>query len=154
MRLCGNRDDAEDALVEALVRAYRASGQLKEESAFRAWLGSIARRACLRLRDKDSLLRLVPLSEDLVAGDVASVGNHDAGEEVAFKDCVRTAIDRLPPLYREVYLMCEIEDIDAKVVAERLGLSLPAVKSRLLRAREKARMEFDRTFCMDEARTD
>lgn len=49
MRACGNREDAEDVLVEALLRASRHLDQLRESVAFRAWLAQIARRVCWQL---------------------------------------------------------------------------------------------------------
>ena len=53
VRVCGDRDDADDALVEALGRAYRSLDQLREPEAFRGWLTQIGRRVCLRMRRRD-----------------------------------------------------------------------------------------------------
>src|SRR5580700_12014243 len=62
IRVCGNREDAEDVLVEALLRAYRHLDELRDSVAFRAWLAQIARRVCWQLKERDALLPLVQLS--------------------------------------------------------------------------------------------
>lgn len=65
LRVCGNREDAEDAedvLVEALLKAYRHLNQLRDSAAFRAWLAQIARRVCWQLKEREALLPLLQLS--------------------------------------------------------------------------------------------
>ena len=52
MRACGNREDAEDVLIEALLKAYRNLDQLHESGAFRAWLAQIGRRVCWQLKQR------------------------------------------------------------------------------------------------------
>jgi RNA polymerase sigma-70 factor, ECF subfamily len=55
VRVCGNRDDAEDVLVEALVSAYRHMESLRDEGAFRGWLATIGRRVCGKVRAREAL---------------------------------------------------------------------------------------------------
>lgn len=55
VRVCGNRDDAEDVLVEALLSAHRALGQLRDEAGFRAWLIRIGGRVCGKLKRREAL---------------------------------------------------------------------------------------------------
>ena len=62
IRACGNREDAEDVLVEALLKAYRHLHQLRDAAAFRAWLTQIAKRVCWRLKERAALLPLMQLS--------------------------------------------------------------------------------------------
>ena len=62
LRVCGNREDAEDVLVEALLKAYRHLSQLRDPAAFRAWLAQIARRVCWQLKEREALLPLLQLS--------------------------------------------------------------------------------------------
>src|SRR5271169_6478052 len=62
IRVCGNREDAEDVLVEALLKAYRHLDQLRDCAAFRAWLAQIAKRVCWQLKERDALLPLLQLS--------------------------------------------------------------------------------------------
>src|SRR5450631_633734 len=62
IRVCGNREDAEDVLIEALLKAYRHLDQLRESDAFRAWLAQIAKRVCWQLKEREALLPLLQLS--------------------------------------------------------------------------------------------
>ena len=63
LRACGNREDAEDVLIESLLKAYRSLGDLRAPEAFRTWLGQIASRVCWQLKQRESLLPLLQLSE-------------------------------------------------------------------------------------------
>ena len=65
VRICGNADDAEDALVEALLSAYAAIDQLDQPESFQAWLASIGRRACIRLKRKNDLHPIIAIAEKL-----------------------------------------------------------------------------------------
>src|SRR5579862_4830837 len=62
LRVCGNREDAEDVLVEALLKAYRHLHQLRDSAAFRAWLSQIAKRVCWQLKEREALQPLLQLS--------------------------------------------------------------------------------------------
>ena len=56
IRVCGNREDAEDVLIEALLKAYRHLDQLRESAAFSGLAGEIAKRVCWQLKERESLL--------------------------------------------------------------------------------------------------
>jgi RNA polymerase sigma-70 factor (ECF subfamily) len=118
-RVCGNREDAEDVLIEALLKAYRHLDQLRESDAFRAWLAQIAKRVCWQLKERESLLPLLQ------------------------QQLLNEAIDVLPALYRPVYELCDVEDLRGDEVAQRLGISRAAMKSRLHRARGLVRTHLD-----------
>ena len=62
IRVCGNREDAEDVLIEALLKAYRHLDQLRDDWAFQPWLWQIAKRVCLQLKKREALLPLLQLS--------------------------------------------------------------------------------------------
>src|SRR5271166_3901632 len=62
IRACGNREDAEDVLIEALLRAYSSLDRLRESKAFRSWLGQIGRRVCWQLKEREALLPVMQLS--------------------------------------------------------------------------------------------
>src|SRR5215467_6672663 len=62
LRVCGNREDAEDVLIEALLKAYQHLHQLSDAVAFRAWLAQIARRVCWQLKEREALTPLLQLS--------------------------------------------------------------------------------------------
>jgi RNA polymerase sigma-70 factor, ECF subfamily len=141
VRTCGNYDDAEDVLAEALFQAYRASDQLRDEAQFRAWLATIGRRVCSKMRKREALLPIMRLGEVEVPTQALEL---DQGE---LKSCVTQAVDALPDGYREVYLQREIEGRRAEDVAKTLGLTVAAVKSRLHRARTMVRAALDASIC-------
>lgn len=151
MRVCGNQEDAEDALVEALLSAYRALDQLRDEGNFRAWLAMIARRVCTRIKRREALLPIIQFSQLEESQTLEAVADDPLPDEIVEQDrvydCVRKAIDQLPEIYREVYVLREIQGVQAPEVSRRLNLSIPAIKSRLHRAREMVRRTLDSDFC-------
>jgi RNA polymerase sigma-70 factor, ECF subfamily len=146
IRVCGNHEDAEDVLIEALLKAYRHLDQLRESAAFRAWLAQIAKRVCWQLKEREALLPLLQLST------LEDEGRELAGAETPpdvqlarqeMKQLLNEAIEALPPLYRTVYELCEIDDLPGDEVARRLEISRAAMKSRLHRARDLVRSRLD-----------
>jgi len=146
IRVCGNREDAEDVLIEALLKAYRHLDQLRDSVAFRSWLAQIARRVCWQLKERDSLMPLVQLSaledegKQISANDL-SMEAHLASRQM--KEMLSEAVDSLPPAYRAVYQLRDVEELAGAEVARRLGVSLGAMKSRLHRARALLRQHLD-----------
>jgi RNA polymerase sigma-70 factor, ECF subfamily len=146
IRVCGNREDAEDVLVEALLKAYRHLDQLRDSAAFRAWLAQIAKRVCWQLKEREALSPLLQLST------LEEEGREIAGRELTpeahlarrqMKQLLDDAIAALPPLYQSVYSLRDIEDRAGDEVAGSLGISRAAMKSRLHRARELVRAHLD-----------
>jgi RNA polymerase sigma-70 factor (ECF subfamily) len=146
LRVCGNHEDAEDVLIEALLKAYRHLDQLRDSAAFRAWLAQIARRVCWQLKEHEALGPLLQLStlddegRELPAPDPSPEANAARRQ---MKQLLDDAIATLPPLYRSVYELREIEDRPGDEVARQLGISRAAMKSRLHRAREIVRHRLD-----------
>ncbi|WP_395095223.1 RNA polymerase sigma factor [Armatimonas sp.] len=146
VRMCGNPDDAEDVLVESLLSAYRALHQLHDEAAFQSWLAIIARRTCGRLKRREALapvLHLAELSERGLELESGIPSPETQVIEAETKACLLRVMQALPPVYREVYELRDLEDLPASVVAERLGITVAAVKSRLHRARALVRNGID-----------
>ena len=141
VRVCGNREDAEDVLIEALISAYRARESLRDEKSFQGWLAIIGRRVCGRLKRRESLLSLVSLA-DGVNVCTESTAEVEAGRK-ELKNCVLKAIGALPQSYRIAYELCEIDELPAEEAARRLNISLAALKSRLHRARVMVRQTLD-----------
>jgi RNA polymerase sigma-70 factor, ECF subfamily len=146
IRVCGNREDAEDVLVEALLRAYRHLNQLRDSAAFRAWLAQIAKRVCWQLKEREALLPLLQLST------LDEEGREIPGTEPTpelqlarrqMKQFLDDAVAALPPLYQSVYQLRDIEDQSGDEVAHQLSISRAAMKSRLHRARELVRAHLD-----------
>ena len=146
IRVCGNREDAEDVLVEALLKAYRHLDQLRDSTAFRAWLARIAKRVCWQLKEREALLPLVQLSTMQDEGVEIPGGELTPEAQLArqqMKQLLENAISALPDEYARVYRMRDIEDRPGNVVAAELNISVAAMKSRLHRAREMVRAHLD-----------
>ena len=146
IRVCGNREDAEDVLIEALLKAYRHLDQLRDDRAFQPWLGQIAKRVCWQLKKREALLPLLQLSmleeegKD-IQNDEPPVDAQLAAREM--KELFQRAVRQLPPLYQDVYRLRDIEDLPGPAVEKRLGISQAAMKSRLHRARDLMRQYLD-----------
>jgi RNA polymerase sigma-70 factor (ECF subfamily) len=146
LRVCGNHEDAEDVLIEALLKAYCSMDQLRDSALFRAWLAQIARRVCWQLKAHEKLMPLMQLSELEDAG--VELRDHAAAPEeivaaAQMRQILRDAVEGLKPDLRTVYELRDLEELPGEEVADRLGISLRAMKSRLHRARSvlRERME-------------
>lgn len=144
LRVCGNREDAEDVLVEALLRAWKSIDRLESAEAFRAWLAQIGRRVCYRVRRREALLPLVEMPEF----EAAATGPNPEQERAAaeLKEMMHSALEGLPAEYRRVYEMRDLEEMRGEDVAQTLGISLTAMKSRLHRARAMVRARLDESL--------
>ena len=156
VRVCGNHADAEDVLVEALLKAYRHLDQLRDSVAFRAWLAQIAKRVCWQLKEREALVPLLQLStlEDEgreIAGDVPTPEAQLARRQM--KEVLDSAISALPTNYRSVYVLRDVEDLPGDQVAQRLRISRAAMKSRLHRARQLVRKHLDAALIRGTAAT-
>jgi RNA polymerase sigma-70 factor, ECF subfamily len=146
IRVCGNREDAEDVLVEALLKAYRHLNQLRDSEAFRAWLAQIAKRVCWQLKERETLLPLLQLSAleeegREIPGSEPTPENQMA--RLQMKRLIDEAIAALPPLYRSVYELRDVQERSGKEVTHDLKISPAAMKSRLHRARDLVRAYLD-----------
>ena len=147
IRTCGNEADAEDVLVEALLKAYQRLDQLREREAFRAWLTQIGRRVCWQLKEREALRPIVQLSTLETAGmhprDESPSPEATLGRE-RLKALLKEAVEQLDPGTRRVYELRDLEGFSGQEAAERLGITLAAQKSRLHRARAQVRAFLDR----------
>jgi RNA polymerase sigma-70 factor, ECF subfamily len=149
-----HEEDAADALQDAFLSAYRNLGRFKGESTFSTWLYRIAMNA--------ALMRLRKRREGMVSLDQTSAGEDGVraplqiadwartpAEEMLnseLRDALRRAVDALPEDLAAVFLLREWEDKSNAEVAEILEISIPAVKSRLHRARVALRDSLNRHF--------
>lgn len=146
VRVCGNHADAEDVLIEALLKAYRHLDQLHDSAAFRAWLAKIGSRVCWQLRKREALMPLMQLSELEEGGNeisAAAPSAHTQVELAEMKSLLMQAIADLPAPYRAVYEMRDLQNVAGEKVARKLGISVAAMKSRLHRARVLIREQLD-----------
>jgi RNA polymerase sigma-70 factor (ECF subfamily) len=152
--ITNNREDAEDVLQETFLKAYEHLDQFQGNSKFYTWVVRIAvNQALMKLRrrktDKSvSLDETIDTGEDTIVREIAA---WDEDPEQRFSreelgEILDTAIQGLEPPYRSVFVLRDIEDLSTEETAEALGLSVPAVKSRLLRARLQLREKLTRFF--------
>ena len=146
IRKCGNEEDAEDVLIEALLKAYRSLDQLKEDDAFRAWLAQIGRRVCWQLKARERLRPVMQLSALEEAGHEAidlAPPPDDLADRARLRSLLQSAMSELPQDQRTVYALRDLEGRSGEEVARQLGISLAAQKSRLHRARAHVRAYLD-----------
>lgn len=106
IRACGNREDAEDVLIEALLKAYRNLEQLRDSTAFRSWLAQIGRRVCWQLKQKEALLPIMQLSAMEANGaQLASLEQLPdvQSARTQMKELLLAAMASLPEAERDVY---------------------------------------------------
>lgn len=154
--VCGGADDADDAMQEALLKTYRYASRIREPEAFRTWLYRTVKNACLigRRRRVDEPARVLSLGDTLRTRDgeqrpidVADPGRspEEAAINARLRDRLGRALGALPPPYRLVVFLREIEGLSTREAAKVMGISEANVKTRLHRARLMLREELERT---------
>lgn len=148
-----NREDAEDAMQEAFLKAYEHLGEFQGNSRFYTWLVRIAvNQALMKLRRRRnnivSLDEEVDTGEDTMPREVEDWGPspEERYRQSELGDILSKEIGDLDPGFRIVFQLRDIEQLSTEETAEALGLSIPAVKSRLLRARLKLRHNLNQYF--------
>jgi RNA polymerase sigma-70 factor (ECF subfamily) len=134
----GSAADCEDALQETFVAAFKGCESYREESSARSWLFGIARNLSKRIYRKrvGEPDEMVPLDElGLQAGWGCPPWTDSFIESLERRDTLEKALARLSPDEREVLVLRELEGLSGEETAAVLELSLPAMKSRLHRAR-------------------
>jgi RNA polymerase sigma-70 factor (ECF subfamily) len=154
MNITQNREDAEDVLQEAFLKAYEHLDQFQGNSKFYTWIVRIAvNQALMKLRKRKtdrsvSLDEQIDTGEDTVAREIAA---WDPDPEVQYSQdelnsILTEAIDGLAPIYKTVFTLRDVDGLSTEETAEALDLTVPAVKSRLLRARLQLRDKLTRFF--------
>lgn len=149
-----NHEDAEDVVQDAFLKAYQNLAGFQEQSKFYTWLVRIAvNEALMKLRRRRtgkmvSLDEDVQTEDDSVPREVAdwSPNPEQLYTQAELKDILEKTIQGLPPGFRTVFVLRDVEGLSTEETAEALNLSVPAVKSRLLRARLQLRNRLTRYF--------
>ena len=151
MNITRNREDAEDAMQDAFMKAYSHLNNFQEDSRFYTWLVRIAaNEALMRLRKRRpnqvSLDEPIEGDDDLMPREVQDWGPSPEQRfaQSEMHKILDQVIDQLDPDFRTVFVLRDIEELSTEETAAALGISVPAVKSRLLRARLKLRQKLDR----------
>lgn len=144
-RMCPNPADADEIAQETLIAAVRALPNFRGDAAISTWLYAIARRFCIKQRRRGRSVREADASLDPPNSLTAqSLTDDDPPPDMRLADrelgaAIEDAVADLPPIYREVLILRDMEGLSAPEVAEALGLGVEAVKSRLHRARLSVR---------------
>jgi RNA polymerase sigma-70 factor, ECF subfamily len=139
--MCGQREDAEEVAQDTLLKVFENFDQLREPSRVKAWVFRIARNACLMKRRKSIFAPAeeIPL-DDLPHGPAAAGRAIDEEMlDAQMRRALHLAIGELPPLYRAVVLLRDLEELTTEDTAEILDVSTDVVKTRLHRARAALR---------------
>src|SRR5262245_46024591 len=149
-----NREDAEDVVQDAFLKAYSNLNQFQGQSKFYTWLVRIAvNEALMKLRRRRpermvSLDEDVKTEEDSVPREVAdwSPNPEQQYTQAELRDILDRTIHGLPATFRTVFVLRDVEGLSTEETAEDLDLRVPAVKSRLLRARLQLRERLNKYF--------
>ena len=144
-----HQEDAEDALQETLLRAYANLGRFRQSCKFSTWITAIGINAALAVIRKRKTRREADMEPDGVEGSIWDVADQGSDpERCAAKGQIilflRKKVQALPPKMQEVVTSYYGNDYSLQEAAEELGISVAAVKSRLLRGRRSLRSSFER----------
>lgn len=131
-RFLGDREDAMDVFQDTFVRFYQSAKENREMTNLPAFLLRIARNLCLNvLRHKKQTSEI----EDYMK----SISTEKENEENELLNLIKVALSKLPDDYREIFILREYQGMSYNEIAKHLNISLPLVKVRLFRAKEKLR---------------
>jgi RNA polymerase sigma-70 factor, ECF subfamily len=137
----GNSDDVEDIAQEVFIRVYRSLPRFKFNASFFSWLYRITRNLCIdeiRKRRIRKVLSLDFLTEDALE-KIKKDDDHSMPADIILKEekqkMVQSGLMKLKPEHREILALREYQDYSYNEIADALGISIEAVKSRIFRAR-------------------
>ena len=139
--ITGNQEDAEETMQETFLKMYQHLSEFQRASRLSTWLTRIAVNEALQKRRKrritESLDEPVVSDEEMMPKQLQDW--RDDPEKIYAKEEIRQiveeAIQSLAPIYREAFVLRDVEGLTTEEAAEVLGIAIPALKSRLLRAR-------------------
>ena len=144
--MCGQREDAEEVAQDTLMKVFENFARLREPEKVRSWVFRIAKNACLMKRRRSIFAPAHEMSLDHYVEDSSSTGHSreipaalDPPDMQAYRHEMNAALTRaiqhLPPNYRSVILLRDIEELSTEEAAEILEVSVDVVKQRLHRGR-------------------
>jgi RNA polymerase sigma-70 factor (ECF subfamily) len=143
IRLLGSRDDAEEALLAAFLRAYRALGQCREPHRFGAWLRRIVLNECrTRATRRGRRERYVVSDPDALDAALAP----DSEDDGAMREEIQLALDQLDVAHREAFLLKHVEGLSYEEMAVLTGAGISALKMRVKRACDRLRELLEETY--------
>ena len=144
LRMTGNSEDAADMTQEAFIKAYNSLQSFRGDSKFSVWLYRIVSNVCLDYMKRKNRRPTVSLSVEDDDGEDAQLDVADESQSPELlldrkltRDSVRRGLDSLPPDYRQILLLREIQGLSYDEIAQALSLEVGTVKSRIFRARKR-----------------
>ena len=139
--LVHNKSNAEDLVQETYLKALRSFASFRPGTNFRAWMFRILRNTFLSSRSTLDRRMTVEIDseEDIPVLPATSATPESLLIERLHKNAVQNAIEQLPVIFREVILLCDVEDASYQEIAEILSIPIGTVMSRLARARKAVR---------------
>src|SRR3984885_184050 len=144
-RVTRNRQDAEDVLQEAFLNAFTHMKNFEGRSSFSTWLTRIAINSALMTLRRKRNCHEIPIDDGPVGNFVIREPQSPMGDPESHyvrgerHKLLRKAIHRLPPVYREVIQLRQSKEHSVREIAQSLGITVSAVKSRLSRAKSALR---------------
>jgi RNA polymerase sigma-70 factor (ECF subfamily) len=138
--LTQNREEAEDLVQETYVKALRGFASFRLGTNFRAWMYRILRNTFLTSRTGLKVTMTVPLDPEEEEPQLAEWETPETSLfERSNRELLQSAIDALPVHFREILLLCDVEEMSYQEIAETLSIPIGTVMSRLSRARKTLR---------------
>jgi RNA polymerase sigma-70 factor (ECF subfamily) len=141
IRLTGNEEDARDVVQEAYLRAWKSIRRFRGDAAFSTWMYRITANAAstaTHRRRRTATEELDETSSTLV-DERLEIDPVQSAEANALQGRVAAALQQLPPKLRSVVVLKDVYDLPHEDIAKELGISVPAAKVRLHRARRQLR---------------
>lgn len=145
LKMCNNRDDADDLTIEAFGRAFKKLDQYSPDYAFSTWLFKIASNNAIDFLRKKKIKIQVPIDNKSEGYEVTDASSHikasDPDPEETFIrkqkiEKIRTLVDNLKPKYREMIELFYFQELSHEEIATRLNLPIGTIKAQLFRARD------------------
>ena len=162
MNITQNKEDAEDVMQEAFLKSYSHLKDFQGNSRFYTWLVRIAVNESLMKLRKRKTTAAVSLDEPIesdgnfIPREVASwdPSPEERYAQTELREILERAVQALPPIFRTVFILRDLDHLSTEETAEALEISVPAVKSRLLRARLQLREDLTKYFKRGDIRGD
>jgi RNA polymerase sigma-70 factor (ECF subfamily) len=154
IKFFGNKEDAADLLQETYIKAYESLPNFEGRSSFSTWLYRIATNFALMKLRKEKMKKVsIEELKEISDGSKDSIDFYDWSENPylhykneELKEILNEAINSLPPKYKTIFILHDIEGLSIQEVAKILSLSVPTVKTRIHRSRLYLREKLSEYF--------
>lgn len=136
LRMLGNKDDAEDALQDTFIRAYRSLARCEGPDGFGPWVFGILVNRCRTHAARRARTRSILVRSEVALG-AASVPSTEGRDTL--RDAIHWAVQQLPMEQREAFLLRHVEDLSYEAMETVTGVRPATLRMRVLRARDELR---------------